>query len=177
MRLAVPSIASAILLLAGCQALPDLATLPHAMLAGTHVDVDGDRVDTFRALRVDGRNVLPIVDEPARLIGVDASEPLPAGRSVHVEIEGLAIWRGTMRRLFWDPMHVQGAVDFVPAAGARYSLHGSIAPERSSVWIEDDATHEVVGTRLSAEGHGTPAPASAPGDAGPAAPTLRSGGA
>lgn len=175
MRPAALTLASMILLVAGCQALPDVAALPHAALSGTHVDADGDRIDTFRALRVDGRDVLPATDEPARLIGVDATQLVPAGRAVHVEIEGLALYRNTMRRLFWDPMHVQGVVDFVPAAGARYSLHGSITPERSSVWIEDDATHAVVGARISAAGRGTPAPT--PDDAKPAAPTLRSGGA
>jgi hypothetical protein len=172
MRLAASTIATAILLLAGCQAVPDVAALPHAALSGTHVDVDGDRIDTFRTLRVDGRDVLPVTDEPARLIGVDATQLVPAGRGVHVEIEGLAVYRSTMRRLFWDPMHVQGVVDFVPAAGAHYSLHGSITPERSSVWMEDDATHAVVGARISAAGRGTPA--ATPDDAKPVAPALRS---
>ncbi len=167
MRLATLSIPLLTMALAGCQALapaPDVATIPHAAIAGTHLDTDGDRVDTFRALAIDGRNILPITDQPAKLIGVDATHLVPAGRSVHVEIEGLAIYRNTARRLFWDPMHVQGAVDFVPAADARYSLHGSISPEVSSVWLENDATHEVVGAKVSAVGRGAP-----PADAASAA--------
>jgi hypothetical protein len=177
MRLAALSIASTILALAGCQAGPDVAAIPHAALAGTHVEVDGDRLDVFRTLRVDGRVVLPATDEPAKVIAVDATQLLPAGRSAHVEVEGLAFYRNTLRRLFFDPMHVQGTVDFVPVAGARYALHGSITPELSSVWIEDEATHAVVGTKVSAVGRGTPASAPASDDGKPVSPTLRSGGA
>ena len=167
MRLAALSIPLLTFALAGCQAfapLPDVATLPHAAIVGTHVDTTSDRVDTFRTVTVNGRSVLPVTDEPYKLVGIDATTLVPAGRSVHVEIEGLAIYRNTVRRLFWDSMHVQGGVDFVPAAEARYSLHGSISPEVSSVWIENDATHEVVGAKVSAVGRGAP-----PADAASAA--------
>jgi hypothetical protein len=177
MRLALFSVPALAAVLAGCAAFapePDLANLPHATVAGTHVEVDGERVDTFRAIEIDGRRVLPDTDQPAKLIGVDSSDLLPAGASVHVEIEGLAIYRSSVRRLFWDPMTVHGRVDFVPQAGAHYSLHGSITPERSSVWIEDDATHEVVGNRLSAIGRSAPTPADAASDV---STRMRPGGA
>lgn len=175
MRLAALSISLLTLALAACgTAAPDVATIPHATLAGTHVNATDDRVDTFRALRIAGANVLPAADEPARLIGIDASNLVAAGQSVHVEIEGLALYRNTFRRMFWDPMHVQGSVDFVPAANGTYSLRGSITPDVSSVWIENDATHEVVGGKLSAAGHGAPAAADA---ASAPSPQMRSGGA
>jgi len=78
----------------------------------------------------------------------------------------MAFYSNTVRRLFWSPMRAQGVVEFVPAAGATYSLHGSLAPELSSVWIEDDATHAVIGNKVSVAGQ---APA-APADAASAAP-------
>jgi len=159
--------------LAGCQALApaaDPAAGPHASVAGTHADA-AQRVDTFRVLAIDGRNVLPITDEPAKLIGHDTTYPVAAGRAVRLEIEGFAFYDNTVRRLFWDPMRAQGVVEFVPAAGASYSLHGAIAPELSSVWIEDDATHEVVAHKISVTGHG---PAAA--EAASAAPSMARGG-
>jgi hypothetical protein len=162
MRLAALSIPLLTLALAGCQAFapePDVATLPHASVAGTHVDVSDDRIDTFRALEINGHQVLVLSDQPAKLIGIDAVNLVPAGRDVRIEIEGFAFYRNTVRRLFWDPMHVEGAVEFVPVAGATYILRGSVAPEVSSVWIEDAATHEVVGRKLSAPGRGASAPA------------------
>ena len=158
------------LALAGCQAVPDLQTLPHATLAGTHRDAGGDRVDTFRALAIDGRNALPAVDQPVKLIGHDYTNLLPAGQGVRVEVEALAAYMESLHRLMWDPMHAQGVVEFVPAAGATYSVHGSIAPEVSSVWIEDDATHQAVGRRIVVPGH-------AASGAAPAVQPMRSGGA
>jgi hypothetical protein len=172
MRLAALTIPTLMLALAACQSTPDFATLPHATLAGTHVDVDGDRFDTFRALTVDGRNVLPIVDQPVKLIGRDATDLLPAGQAVRVEVEGLAAYSQTLHRLVWDPMRAQGVVEFVPQAGATYSVRGSIAPDVSSVWIEDNATHEAVGRRIVAPGRAASGAAEAA-----SMPTMRSGGA
>ena len=162
MRLPAPSLPlllAALATLAGCQAFapqPDPATLPHATIAGTHVDA-GQRVDTFRLLAVDGHAVLPYTDEPAKQIGHDASNVVVAGRAVRLEIEGFGFYDNAMRRLFWDPMRAQGVVEFVPVAGATYSLRGAIAPELSSVWIENDATHEVVGRKISVPGRGAAA--------------------
>jgi hypothetical protein len=172
MRLAALTMPTLMLALAACQSTPDLATLPHATVAGTHVDVDGDRFDTFRALTVDGRNVLPIVDQPVKLIGRDATDLLPVGQAVRVEVEGLAAYSQTLHRLMWDPMHAQGVVEFVPQAGATYSVRGSIAPDVSSVWIEDNATHEAVGRRIVAPGRAASGAAEAA-----SMPTMRSGGA
>lgn len=172
MRLAALTISTLMLALAGCQSTPDPATLPHATLVGTHVDVDGDRIDTFRALAIGGRNVLPIVDQPVKLIGHDATDLLPAGQGVRIEVEGLAAYDTTLHRLLWDPMRVQGVVEFVPQAGATYSVRGSVAPDVSSVWIEDEATHQAVGRRIVAAGRA----ASGAADAA-SAPTMRSGGA
>ena len=171
MRLAALTIPALILALAGCQATPDLATLPHATLAGTHVDAGGDRIDTFRTLSINGHNVLPIVDQPLKLLGHDNTNLLPVGQAVRVEVESLAGYTSTLHHLMWDPMHAQGVVEFVPAAGASYSVHGAVAPEASSVWIEDDATHQPVGARISVPGR------AASGAGNGVEPTLRSGGA
>ena len=171
MRLAALTISMLALALAGCQTGPDLATLPHATLAGTHVDVDGDRVDTFRAVAIDGHNVLPLSDQPVKLIGHDTSDLLRVGQPVRVEIEGYAAFNSTFHRMAWDSMHAQGVVEFVPAAGASYSVHGAVAPEVSSVWIEDNATHEPVGRKISVPGRAASSAASG------VEPTLRSGGA
>jgi hypothetical protein len=162
MRLAALPIPLLTLALAGCQAFapePDVATLPHATVSGTHIDVSDDRVDTFRALEINGHRVLELSDQPAKLIGKDATNLVPAGRSVRVEVEGFAFYNNTVRRLFWDPMHVEGEIEFVPAADARYVLHGTVTPEVSSVWIENEATHEIVGRKVSAPGRAASAPA------------------
>ena len=154
MRLAAISMPLLFVVLAGCAALgppPDVSAQPHATIIGSHTPAE-DRIDTFRTIAIDGHPVLAYSDEPAKRIGSDGKNLVAAGRAVHVEIEGMAFYDNTVRRLFWSPMRAQGVVEFVPAAGATYSVHGSITPQLSSVWIEDDATHEVVGNKISVAG-------------------------
>ena len=182
MRLAALTITITAAALAGCQFAapePDVATVPHGAVTDSHIDVNSDRTDTFRVLEVNGRRVLDLSDQPIKKIGHDFTNLVAAGRPVRIEVEGLAAYYNTARRLFWNPMHVQGIIEFVPAAGAKYVLHGTITPELSTIWLENDATHEVVGAKVSAVGQGAPAEgdaASAPSLWGPPQP-VRPGGA
>jgi len=166
MRLAASSIPLLVIALAGCAGFgppEDVSALPHATIVGSHAPAEG-RIDTFRTVAIDGHTVLAYSAEPAKTIGVDEKNLVAAGRTVRVEIEGMAFYENTVRRVFWNPMRAQGIVEFVPSAGATYSVHGTITPEMSSVWIEDDATHAVVGNRISVAGQ-APAPAPAASDA------------
>lgn len=172
MRLSALTTCAAALLLAGCQAfepVPDPATLPHATIVGSHLDNGSGRIDTFRVLEINGHPALPQTDEPAKLIGHDRADLVVAGRGVRLEVEGFGFYENSARRLFWDPMRAQGVVEFVPVAGATYTLHGKVAPEVSAIWVEDDATHEVVGNRISVPGRGAAAAAEAASAAASAA--------
>jgi len=166
MRLAASSIPLLSIALAACAGLgppEDVSALPHATIVGSHAPAEG-RIDTFRTVAIDGHAVLAYTDEPARTIRVDEKNLVAAGRPVRVEVEGMAFYENTVRRVFWSPMRAQGVVEFVPAAGATYSVHGTITPQLSTVWIENDATHEVVGNKISVAGQ-APAPAPAASDA------------
>ncbi len=158
------SLLSSCLALAACQALPpaaqDVASRPHARVAGSHVDADADRVSTFRVTAIDGWPVNREANQdPSKTLGVDLANEVAAGRSVKVAFEGLTRYRNSVRSLFWSTYGVDGSVEFVPAADARYVVRGEIGPGGSSVWLENDATHEVVGQKFSAA---PPAAASAP---------------
>lgn len=150
MRLIAPTLLA--LGLAGCTALPDLATLPHATVVGTHVNVDGDRYDTFRVLSIDGMPALPDVDQPVKLIGKDTTSLVKPGQPVRLEVEGFAFYKSTSHRFLWDAMRAHGTLEFVPDAGATYALHGAVAPEASSIWLENEATHQPVGRKISVPG-------------------------
>lgn len=162
MRLIAPALLSVALGLAGCTALPDLAKLPHATVVGTHVNVDGDRYDTFRVLAIDGMPALPDVDQPVKLIGQDITSLLKPGQPVRLEVEGFAFYKSTGHRFLWDAMRAHGTIEFVPDAGATYALRGAVAPEVSSIWLEDESTHQRVGKKISAPGR-----AASGGDAPP----------
>ena len=156
MRLTALLLPATLLALAGCATAPDLATLPHATVAGTHVVVDDDRYDTFRTLSVDGHQVLPIVDQPVKLHGKDASDLVPAGKPVRIEVEAFAFFDNGAHRAFWDVMRAQGVIEFVPVVDGHYALHGTVASEASSIWLEDEATHQRVGNTITVSGKGAP---------------------
>jgi hypothetical protein len=152
MRLRRHPLLLACLVVTGCQGLgggaKDAAPSPQASVAGSHLDDGNGRIDTFRVIEIDGRPV-GRTDEPSKTIGIDATYRIDATRKVHLEFEGLARYSNPMKTLFWDPHTVQGSVDFVPAAAGRYVVRGEIGAEGSSVWLEDDASHEVVSRKFT----------------------------
>ena len=66
-------------------------------MTGSHVDVSDDRIDTYRALEINGYRVLELTDQPARLIGKDVTTLVAAGRNTRIEVEALAFYRNTVR--------------------------------------------------------------------------------
>lgn len=149
MRLRALSILLPCLVLAACQgfapvAQEAVALRPHASVAGSHVDLD-DRVSTFRLTAINGWPVDRSANQdPSKTLGVDSVNLVEAGRSVRVEFEGLTRYRNSVKTLFWATHGVDGKVEFVPAADARYVVRGEIGENGSTVWLENDATHEVV---------------------------------
>ena len=152
MRLRRLLLLSCFLGLAACQGLrggADDAARPHASVTGSHLDDGSGRIDTFRVTEIGGHPV-GRSEEPSKTLGVDAGYPLVAERPVHLEFEGLARYGNPAKSLFWDPRRVEGRVDFTPAPNAHYVVRGEIGPEVSSVWLEDDASHEMIGQKFVA---------------------------
>ena len=156
----------ACLLLAACADTgpsQDAAPRSTATVSGSHVDDGNGRIDTFRVTQLDRRPVGRDA-EPSKSLGIDATNTVTAGVRLHVEFEGLARFRNPAKTLFWDPRRVEGSVDFAPAAGAHYVVRGEIGPEASTVWLEDDASHEIVDRKFVAVPQpATTGPATAPG--------------
>ena len=121
-----------------------VALRPHASISGSHVDLD-DRISTFRLTAIDGWPVDRAANQdPSKTLGVDSVNKVEAGHAVRVEFEGLTRYRNSVKTLFWATHGVDGSVEFVPAVDARYVVRGEIGEGGSSVWLENDATHEVV---------------------------------
>jgi hypothetical protein len=155
MRPAFLSLSFVALAVAGCQSTslaPDVATIPHARIASSHVDVDPDRTDVFRLLEVDGRDVIDATDLSVKSVEIDHTHLLAAGRAAQLKVDALAFYSNPVRRIAWDAMRIKGTIEFVPVADASYVMRGALTPELSSVWVENAATHEVVGKKLSAPG-------------------------
>jgi hypothetical protein len=140
--------------LAACQGLPpaDFSARPHASLVGSHAEAADDRVDTFRVTALNGWPVNRAAEQdPSRSLGVDSINAIEPGRPVRVEFEGLARYRNPARSLFWDARRVEGSVEFVPVVDVRYVVRGELGDAGSSVWLENDSTHEVIGRKFSAQ--------------------------
>jgi hypothetical protein len=171
MRPRVLPLLACTLALAACAGLPpqDFSDRPHASLVGSHAEIDGDRVDTFRVTALNGWPVNRAAEQdPSRTLGVDLSNAVEPGRPLRVEFEGVSRYRNTARSLFWSPNRVEGSAELTPAADARYVVRGALAGEAgSTVWLENEATHEVIGRKF------TVAPAAAA--SGPDAAATRPG--
>lgn len=145
MRLLISASLLGGLVLVGCSGTRpgDRATGTQAVVAGSHADVGDGGIATFRVTAV-GSWPVGRSDDPSKTLGVDASYPLDAGRNVRIEFEGLLRFGNPLVTLVRDARRVQGSVEFVPAESARYVVRGRIGPESSAVWLEDEATHQVV---------------------------------
>jgi len=153
MRLhALAPLVSCLVLAACAVSLPpgDLSGQPHATVSGSHVD-SPESVDTFRVTAIGGWPVNRTAEaDPSKTFGVDLSNMLVPGRPVRVEFEGLARYRNAARTLFADPRRVEGSAEFVPTADQRVVVRGQIDAEQSTVWLEDERTHELIGRKFAA---------------------------
>jgi hypothetical protein len=152
MRRLLAALVSSGLVLAGCEGprFDDNAPPPQAVVAGSHID-DGAAagIETFRVDAIAGRP-MGRMDDPQKTLGVDARYSIDAGRLVRVEFEGLLRFSNPLRTLTRDAQRVEGSVEFTPVPNARYVVRGHIDAEHSTVWLEDDATHEVIGQKFTA---------------------------
>lgn len=51
-----------------------------------------------------------------------------------------------------DVFQVKGTLQFTPQSGKRYVVRGTLGENDSEVWLEDEATSQVVGQKFKAEG-------------------------
>jgi hypothetical protein len=151
MRRLVVAVVLSGLALAGCEGtrFEDNAPPPQAVVAGSHIDDDAAGIETFRVAAIAGRPV-GRMDDPSKTLGVDARYTVDAGRLVRVEFEGLVRYGNPLQTLVRNARRVEGSVEFTPVANARYVVRGRIDEKKSTVWLEDDATHETIGQVFTA---------------------------
>ncbi|HEX4511178.1 MAG TPA: hypothetical protein VH328_13905 [Burkholderiaceae bacterium] len=137
--------------LAGCESprLDDNAPPAQAVVAGSHVDDAAAGIETFRVDAIAGRP-MGRMDDPSKTLGVDARYSVDAGRLVRVEFEGLMRYSNPLYALIRGTQRVEGSVEFTPKPNARYVVRGHIDAQGSAAWLEDDATHEMIGQKFTA---------------------------
>jgi hypothetical protein len=109
--------------------------------------IDGNRVENSRSVTRQashGMGFLLISRGYERTVPVRAMKvKLIATHVVSAPIHELA------SRAAGTFFEVEGVVDFTPKAGVRYVVRGELKKNASSVWIEDEATNEVVTAKVS----------------------------
>lgn len=151
MRSLIGGLAFSGLVLGGCAGprYEDHAPPPQAVVVGSHVDDGKAGIETFRVSGIAGRPV-GRMDDPSKTLGVDARYPIDSGRLVRIEFEGLLRFDNPLRSLIQDAERVEGSVEFTPVANARYVVRGHIDEHGSAVWLEDDASHAIIGQKFTA---------------------------
>lgn len=159
-------LALSVVFFAGCASLapsvPEGYTGPLATLADTPRPETTSKGQIFALLEIDGAAVdnsfqashRASANQGPTLRMVPFERKLPA-HAMKVRIRGSHITGMPIHEIasravgkFYE---VEGVVDFVPVADARYAVVGKLDKEGSSVWIEDAATHQPVTDKVVAK--------------------------
>lgn len=157
--------ATAALLLSACQTyqpVPEGYSGPTATLFDSGTRVSGAKAQLFVAQEIDGNGIADSFGASAmasqgqgfRLNMQVVFRKLPV-RQMKIKLYGGVATGAPIHALFdqltGSVQSVDGIVDFAPVAGASYSVKGELKDAGSSIWIEDDATHQAVTNKLTAK--------------------------
>ena len=162
-RLPALALICCIALLAGCasfEPVPKGYTGPTATVRDSGFSEDGTKAQLFALMEVDGNRV-------GNAFGASANASYGRGASLTTIYPSRQVQVKPMKVLLrashatGAPIHamasqiagtffsVEGSVDFTPKADGRYVVKGELKKERSSVWIEDEATGQAVTERVT----------------------------
>jgi len=153
------------LFLSACQThqpVPEGYAGPTATLSDSGIGVSGAKAQLFVAQEIDGNKIVDSFGASAsasqgqgfRLYLQVISRKLPV-RQLKVKLYGGVATGAPIYALFdqltGSVQSVDGIVDFTPVAGAAYTVKGDLRDTGSSIWIEDDATHQPVTNKITAK--------------------------
>lgn len=153
-----------VLLLSACQTytpVPEGYTGPVATLTDSGVSLSGSKAHLWVASEIDGKQIEDSFGASAmashgqgfHLNMQVISRKLPV-RPMKVKLRGDVATGAPIHAMFdkltGSVQSVEGVVDFTPVAGAAYTVRGELKDAGSTIWIEDDATHQPVTTKITA---------------------------
>jgi hypothetical protein len=163
MRTSKLFLAGGLLALASCatyQPVPEGYAGPAATVIDTGKSEDGTKARMFAMVAVDGNAIANAFGESARassgrgatLITMYPERRIPI-RTMKVTLRGSHATGMPIHemasRMSGTFFAVEGTTDFTPRAGTIYVVKGELGKERSSVWIEDRDSGEVVTQKIS----------------------------
>jgi hypothetical protein len=162
-KLLTPILATA--LLAGCAAprynpLPENYAGPSATVRDSFTVQGISKADFFYVAQVDGHDIDNALWASAaatrgrgmNLQKVPVQRSLPASKPVTLTIVGRTEYAAPIQALTNVVYQVKGTIDFTPKPNKIYVVLGELGETASSVWLEEDDTHEVVGKKIEVKG-------------------------
>lgn len=105
-------------------------------------DVENSRLNSLAANRGRGMNMTPVL----------VQRSVPASRSMSIEIVARTEYAAPILTLTNAVYQVKGTIDFTPEPGMEYVIKGELGEARSLVWLEETASHRVIGKKIAVEG-------------------------
>jgi hypothetical protein len=104
--------------------------------------VDNSLNETFRRNNGRGMSMTPYFID----------RPLIAEKTVKIGVKGRTHFAAPILALAGTVYQVQGIVEFTPKTNGLYIVRGEFAEDHSAVWIEDQATKQLVSQRVEVKG-------------------------
>lgn len=151
------------ILLGGCAtyipSVPKDYTGPIASITDTPVRHSGTKVDFFYIEKIDGKAIensrIKSLSENYgkgfHMSPVELDRPVPAKETTFT-IVGRTEYAAPILAMSNPVYQVVGEVTFTPEDGKSYRVRGRLTEERSSVWIEDKESKQVMGEKIEVEG-------------------------
>lgn len=126
--------------------IPEDYTGPRAVIIDSQHMHDTGKSDFFYLSHIDGNKIEDSRSESLsasygngnNLTTAVLSNPVPA-KTLTLTIVGRTVYAMPIRALTGTVHEVKGDIEFTPAEGANYIIKGTLAEDKSSVWIEDTA--------------------------------------
>jgi len=154
----------AVVLLSGCASVykpvPDGYTGPTATIEDSFKAVSNSEVEFFYVNKLDGHDIKNSrfaslsanAGRGMNLNPVPVERAVPASKPLSVLIVGRTEYGAPILALTNTVYQIKGTIDFTPEPNKRYVVKGALAESRSSVWLEDAQTKQVIGSKVQIEG-------------------------
>jgi hypothetical protein len=153
-----------LLLLTGCATaympVPEGYTGPTSNLSDSFNPISSSQVEFFYVRAVDGHDIDNSLfasraaneGRGMSMTPVLIQRPIPASKPTSVTLIARTEYAAPILALTNTVFQVKGNLDFTPAPAKRYIVRGKLSEDYSSVWLEDEDTHEVIGKKIEIHG-------------------------
>lgn len=121
---------------------------------------DAEKSDFFYVESIDGKSIKNSLQRSLelnrgkgfRLDPYIIDRQVPANKQVKLTLAAKTQYGAPIQELFGKVYQVKGEITFTPEKDKKYRVVGELGEGSSSVWLEDEATHQVIDKKIQASG-------------------------